>query len=277
MSTAVSAGAYLHHLALCSPDPAALASFYADTMDMQVRRMAPGTWLCEGPMRRMILTEGVEKSLAYAGFACRDSEGLSAIRGHAARAGLPLLPSPSTLFGDEAFSVRDPDGNIIVFGLGGREEQRKGLRGPLQHLTMATQDPDALEQFYTGGLGFCTSDYTRGDSAAPEAIWMRSNHEHHTLACFKRKNAGIDHFSFEVADWAAIKDWCDRMGERRIAIIWGPGRHGPGNNLFIFIEDPDHNWIEISAELEVMYDRPPVTWPAEPYTLNKWGPAIFRD
>jgi hypothetical protein len=58
--------------------------------------------------------------------------------------------------------------------------------------------------------------------------------------------------------------------------MWGPGRHGPGNNLFVFIEDPDGNWIEISAELEVIYGRPAKEWPHAPYTLNQWGTAIMR-
>ena len=36
---------------------------------------------------------------------------------------------------------------------------------------------------------------------------------------------------------------------------WGPGRHGPGNNLFVFYTYPDGDWIEISGELETIYDR----------------------
>jgi len=43
----------------------------------------------------------------------------------------------------------------------------------------------------------------------------------------------------------------------RLPLEWGPGRHGPGNNLFVFVHDPEGNWIEISAELEqVTPDRP---------------------
>jgi catechol 2,3-dioxygenase-like lactoylglutathione lyase family enzyme len=277
MSTAVSAGAYLHHLALCSREPAALAAFHADMMDMQARAIASGDWLCEGPMRRLIITEGASKTLAYAGFACRDDAGLAGIRAHAAGAGLVLLPSPSPLFGDAAFGVRDPDNNLILFGRAAPPPRAKGAKAPLQHLTLASQNPEALEKFYVEALGFRTSDYALGPTGTTAAIWMRSNHEHHTLACFRRNTPGIDHFSFEAGDWATMKDWCDRMGDRRIPLIWGPGRHGPGNNLFVFIEDLDRNWIEISAELEVIHDRPPATWPAEPHTLNKWGPAIFRD
>lgn len=276
MSTAVSAGTYLHHIQLQSGDPARLAQFYADAMDMAARPLGGGDWICEGPLRRVLFTTGENRTLGYGAFGCRDAEGLAALRERAEREGLDILRSPSPLFGPNAFAVRDPDGNPMVFGLGQEEEPRKGLRGPLQHLTLATRDPVAVEAFYVGKLGFLTSDRVVAADGAMNTLFTRSNHEHHSLACFRQERQGVDHHSYEAGDWSVIKDWCDRMGDRRIPIMWGPGRHGPGNNIFIFIEDPDGNWIEISAELEVIYDRPAKQWKHEPRTLNSWGRAIMR-
>jgi catechol 2,3-dioxygenase-like lactoylglutathione lyase family enzyme len=276
MSTAVEAGAYLHHMQLRTGDPAKLAGFYAQTLDMTARRL-PGTdWICEGPQRRMLFTAGPAKTLGYAAFACRDRAGLAAIRARAERTGTEILPSPTTLFGADAFAVRDPDDNLIAFGIALEAPPRMGLRAPIQHLTLATLSPEAIERFYVDQLGFLTSDYVRDKDGNILTCWMRSNHEHHTLACFRHSRQGIDHHSYEAGDWAVIKDWCDRMGSLRIPIMWGPGRHGPGNNIFIFVEDPDDNWIEISAELEVMYDRQPKNWPQEEHTLNSWGRGILR-
>lgn len=276
MSAAVSAGAYLHHLQLQSSDPAGLAKFYADTMDMTARRLGGGEWMCEGPHRRLLFTQGENKTLGYGAFACRDAGGLAALREHAERAGADVQPSPSLLFEGDAFAVRDPDGNPVVFGLARQEAPRPGLRGPLQHLTLATQDPVAIERFYVDTVGFLPSDRVVATDGTVNTIFTRSNHEHHTLACFRQGRAGIDHHSYEAGDWSVIKEWCDRMGDLRIPIMWGPGRHGPGNNIFIFIEDPDSNWIEISAELEVVHDRPVKEWKHEPRTLNSWGHAIMR-
>ena len=276
MSTAVSSGAYLHHMQVESPDPERLARFYADALDMPEVREAGEEWLCEGKQRRLLFVSGEGKKLGYCAFACRDSEGLEAIRVRAADSDVEILPSPSPLFQNHAFAVRDPDGNRIVFGLATDEPVRAGLRGPLQHLTLATLDPVAIERFYVDKLGFLTSDYVRDETGRLLTCWMRSNHEHHTLACFLHTRQGIDHHSYEAGDWSVIKDWCDRMGDRRIPIIWGPGRHGPGNNLFIFVADPDGNWIEVSAELETMYGRQPKHWPHEEHTLNSWGKAIMR-
>jgi len=276
ISTAVCAGAYLHHMQIQSADPAAMANFYADTLDMSSRRLDSGDWLLEGPQRRVLVTSGADRALGFAAFACRDPHGLAAIRARVTAESAEILPSPSPLFGSDAFAVKDPDGNCIVFGRGQSETPRKGVRGPLQHLTLATRDPEAIERFYVGTLGFATSDYVRDETGRIMACWMRSNHEHHTLACFRKSVPGIDHHSYEAGDWSVIKDWCDRMGDRRIPIMWGPGRHGPGNNLFIFIEDPDRNWIEISAELEVVHDRAAQVWPHEEHTVNLWGRGILR-
>lgn len=276
MSTTVQAGGYLHHLQLHTAQPERLARFYADALDMQARQLERDAWICEGPARRVLFAKGPERTLGFAAFGCRDLAGVDAIRARAEAEGVPLLPSPSPLFGAEAFAVRDPDGNFIIFGLGGEEPAARGLRGPIQHLTLATREPEALEAFYVGKLGFLTSDYVRDAEGRILTTWMRSNHEHHTLACFRHARIGIDHHSYEAGDWSAMKEWCDRMGERRIPIMWGPGRHGPGNNLFIFVEDPDNNWIEISAELEVVHARAPKDWPHEERTLNLWGRGILR-
>ena len=276
MSTAVQAGTFLHHIQIRSHDPAQMARFYADAMDMAARPLPGGDWICEGPLRRVLFTDGADRTLGYGAFGCRDADGLLAVRDRAQAHGLPILPSPSPLFGPEAFGVHDPDGNLILFGLGQAEPPRTGLRGPTQHLTLATTDPAAIERFYADALGFLPSDRVVARDGTVNTIFLRSNHEHHTLACFRQDRRGMDHHSYEAGDWSVIKDWCDRMGERHIPVMWGPGRHGPGNNIFIFIEDPDGNWIEISAELEVMYDRPVKEWKHEPRTLNSWGRAILR-
>ena len=277
MAAAVQAGTFLHHIQLESSDPARLAQFYAETMDMTARALAGGEWLCEGPLRRVLFAPGENRRLGYGSFGVRDADSLAAMRENAERAGLDLLTSPSPLFRDGAFAVRDPDGNMMVFGLGVEEPHRKGLRGPLQHLTLATRDPGPIEDFYVGKLGFMVSDYVRSETGQVNTLFTRSNHEHHSLACFRHPDrVGVDHHSYEAGDWSVIKDWCDRMGDLRVPIMWGPGRHGPGNNIFIFVEDPDKNWIEISAELEVMYDRPVGEWRHEERTLNSWGRAIMR-
>lgn len=131
------------------------------------------------------MAQGPAKGLGYGAFACRDRDGLDQIRDRAAAGGGEVLASPSVLFGDEAFAVRDPDGNLVVFGLDRPEPPRPGLRGPIQHLTLATHDMEAIEAFYAGTLGFMVSDRVRKPDGTVSTCFMRSNHEHYSLACFR--------------------------------------------------------------------------------------------
>ena len=274
--TAVQAGAYLHHLAFESAAPADLAAFYADVMDMDCTRVSEVEWRCSGPARRMMIVPGETKKLAFAGLACRDMDGFDLLKARAVSEGLEILVSPSPYF-SEAFAVRDPDGHLICFGLAKEDDApRSGIRGPTQHLTFASKDVERFVEFYHGKLGFGLSDRVLHRDGSIATAFTRSNHEHHSIACFLSDHVGVDHHSYEAGEWITIRDWCDHFAKHDVQVMWGPGRHGPGNNLFIFIEDPDGNWIEVSAELEVIHDRDTVDWPQDPRTLNKWGHAILR-
>ena len=274
-ATAVRAGAFLHHLQLQSPDPQKLAAFYGDAMQMSVEKLAEDRWYCSGPQRQVLIAPGQARGFDFSAFACRDADGLAELRARAKSEGLNPADAPSPLL-DKAFSVRDPDGNGVVFGLAREVGEGRGLRAPLQHATLATFDVGAIESFYADKLGFLVSDRVINDKGGVATSFMRSNHEHHTLACFLSSRKGLDHHSYEAGEWDTIRDWADHFAARDIRLMWGPGRHGPGNNLFIFIEDPDGNWIEVSAELEVIRDRPVKHWPHGERTLNLWGNAILR-
>ncbi|MBX9740148.1 MAG: VOC family protein [Beijerinckiaceae bacterium] len=273
--TTLNAAAYLHHVAFQSADPARLAKFYGDAMQMSVEQQGD-LFICRGPGRRLLVSKGATKQLEHGAFACRDEDSLAELRARAENEGLAPQDAPSILL-EQAFSVLDPDGNRMLFGLALEEaETRPGIKGPTQHLTLATHDPDAIEAFYAGKLGFGVSDRVRKPTGEVSTCFMRSNHEHHSLACFRSDRKGVDHHSYEAGDWNSIRDWCDHFATQDIQLMWGPGRHGPGNNLFIFIVDPDGNWIEVSAELEIVHDRKVKEWPHAERTLNLWGKAILR-
>lgn len=284
--TVARTGAYLHHLAFESSQPERLAAFYGDVMQMEVAKVADREWRCEGPARRVLVVPGRDKTMAYAGLAVRDVESLELVRERAAGEGIAIQPSPSPYFNENAFAVTDPDGNQIVFGVSKpeyvktmgwpRANRGQSIWGPIQHLTYRTQNMDGFYDFYHRKLGFRMVDRVVKKDGTVSTIFVASNHEHHTIAAFAGDRTGIDHHSYEAGEWDYIRDWCDHFASRGIRLMWGPGRHGPGHNLFVFIEDPDGNWIEISAELEVIHDRPCEDWPHEENTLNMWGKAILR-
>jgi hypothetical protein len=85
---------------------------------------------------------------------------------------------------------------------------------------------------------------------------------------------------------------CDLFGERKIPIIWGPVRLGPGHNVAAFHRDHDDWVVEFYTELDQMKDeelgyfdprpwhheRPqrPKVWDAK-QVAYMWGPPPTPD
>ena len=146
-----------------------------------------------------------------------------------------------------------------------------------QHFALRTTQIDAMLAFYTGQLGFHLSDRVLDGEGRLRACFLRTDSLHHSLALFGAPVTCFDHQSFEAPAWSDLKLWADHMASERIEIVWGVGRHGPGNDVFFMVRDPDGNLAEISSEIEECgEDRPAGLWPHEERTLNLWGKAIMR-
>ena len=200
---------------------------------------------------------------------------------------MKILPNPGAVFAPGAFAVCDPDGRLVVFGRprGDLPQAEQGgggaagLPGRLQHDVVASNGLGAMLRFYEDALGFVVSDYVFEDEARSEPTvgFFRSDPEHHSFAVFRCPETRPDHHAYEENCWNDLRDWADHVSTLRIELWWGPGRHGPGNNLFFMIKDPHGYLIEISAELEIVPDG--VTkraWKHEERTLNLWGSAFMR-
>jgi catechol 2,3-dioxygenase-like lactoylglutathione lyase family enzyme len=229
-----------------------------------------------------VVGAGAAPGVPYFALQMQDSAHLARFSAELERRGVRREPSPSPLFGEEAFAVADPDGRRAVFGSGKENSlEEKSMPGRLQHFVCATSQLPELLAFYRDRLGMLESDRVvegKGDGKSDlSACFLRSDPEHHSFAAFRAPESRPDHHCYETDGWTDIRDWADRMGRLGIVLWWGPGRHGPGNNLFFMIEDPDGYKVEFSAELELMPPEMPFrTWPHEQRTLNLWGSAWMR-
>ena len=276
--TTLKSKAYLHHLGLESHDPRRLANFYSQVLNMELQFSENKRWYCIGPDRIIEFFGGDSRKLRFASFACENQDSLNFIMDRALREGVKTHTFKSEFFKIGSFSVFDYDNNQVSFGIPKKQHmpKKKFMHGPLQHLTFKSRDVNKFIDFYQDKLGFAVSDRVVNIDGEVTTCFVRSNQEHHNLACFKSEMAGIDHHSYEVGEWNLIRDWCDHFSDLGVKLFWGPGRHGPGNNLFVFIEDCDGNRIELSAELEIITARKIVEWPHEPRTLNLWGEGLMR-
>ena len=269
--------ARLHHLRRDSAEPERLARWYGELLDDRVEPLADGAWLVQGHARRLVVGRGAPGAVPWIALAMRDAAHLAGYAAALDALGVAREAWRTPLFQDGAFAVADPDGRRIVFGLPLRVAGvQSKLHGRLQHFVCASARVPEMLDFYRDRLGARESDRVlEGEDLA--AVFLRSDPEHHSFATFRAPESRPDHHCYETAGWMDIRDWGDRMASLRIPLWWGPGRHGPGNNLFFMVEDPDGHKVEFSAELELMpEDMRYRTWPHEQRTLNLWGSAWMR-
>jgi catechol 2,3-dioxygenase len=269
--------ARLLYLQLGSPAPEGLARFYAKIFGTTALKKAAG-WACFGPGRCLLFSEGSANTLLSAGYAMADEGRIQSLKSRAAANLVAAPPIASELFEPGVIALRDPDDNCLVYGV--PTTSARPADAPLarlQHVVVGSTDVARMVNFHTTVIGMRKSDEVHDDDGDLRACFMRSDDEHHSFAVFRTPKNRLDHHCYELPDWNGIRDWGDRLAAHHIPVKWGPGRHGPGNNLFLFFHDPDGNWVELSTELEVVSAQRPVgIWRHEERTLNSWGRAHLR-
>lgn len=114
----------------------------------------------------------------------------------------------------------------------------------LGHVVLNTPNQPAMEAFYRT-LGLRVTDRTsRGMS------FMRCNRDHHTLALVNSPRRGLQHAAFDVVELDNVMHALGELKRAGTPCIWGPGRHGPGHNIFTSYTDPAGNIVEYYAEME---------------------------
>ena len=291
--------AHLHRLHLQSPQPERLVDFYVHSYGMrkgQVPGLAAGqqavasAFSAMAPGRQVMASNGAANQLHYFLYSLETQAAWASFVQRTAQ----VPKADASAFAElptNALAFRDPDGHCVVFASSDvvdanemdtdvlpAASNAKALPPAItQHLGIRTPNIDAMVTFYSEVLGFVVSDRVHDDQGQLKACFLRTSELHHALALFGAPVSCFDHQSFEAPDWEGLKHWADHMGDLRQEIVWGVGRHGPGNDVFFMVRDPDGNLSEISSEIEVCTpDRPMGIWKHEERTLNLWGKAIMR-
>ncbi|MCX7314567.1 MAG: VOC family protein [Hyphomicrobiales bacterium] len=192
----------------------------------------------------------------------------------------------------KVLSFQDPKGTTIELfrewtAIGNREQVIGAGAFKLGHVAFVTPDPLQMAEFYGKVLGFRISDWI-GDFF----VFMRCNADHHSVNFIAGKSARMHHIAYELRDFSHLQTACDLFGDRKIPIIWGPVRLGPGHNVAAFHRDHDDWVVELYAELDQMkddelgyfdprpwhQDRPqrPKVWDAK-MIAYMWGPPPTAD
>ena len=163
----------------------------------------------------------------------------------------------------------------------GSHHQVNGI-GPLKlgHVAFHCPDVKAVADFYAKVMGFKVSDWIED-----WFVFMRCNPDHHTVNFIRGDNIEMHHMAFELKDMSHMQNACELFAMKKIRILWGPLRHGPGHNVATYHRNPDEHTVELYIELDQMKDeelgyfdpRPwhrntpqrPMTWKRTESTI--WG------
>ncbi len=176
--------------------------------------------------------------------------------------------------GGQQLVIRDPQGRryAIVHGDARRDLADSAPADQpqrLAHAVLNSRDVAAAQGFLEQVLGFVLADRTR------IMAFMNCDRDHHSLAISDADNDALNHIAFVMPSIDGVMRGGGRLRDAGHAIEWGPGRHGPGDNVFNYFIDPFGVVIEYTAEVEQIDEayQPGMpsdwTWPAG--RTDQWG------
>jgi len=177
--------------------------------------------------------------------------------------------------GGVALSMRDEAGRVFRVVQGDATvatlADDSSRPGRLAHVNINTSDIERDIRFLVNGLGFRLTDR----SAA--MAFLRTNDDHHSIVLAKATCDTLNHVAFNHECWEDVMKASGRMRDARFPIGWGPGRHGPGNNVFMYFVDPFGIVIEHTAEVSQVDDSyrvgGPEDWVWPEGRVDQWGIA----
>ena len=149
--------------------------------------------------------------------------------------------------GGTGFTLKDPAGRRLRIVQDAADNapdpsaQSRPVR--LAHVNINTTDIDRDIAFLEAGLGFLVTDLSA------QMAFLRTNADHHAIVMARAAVDTLNHVAFLHADWEDVMRASGRMCDAGFPIGWGPGRHGPGDNVFVYFVDPFGIVIEHTAEV----------------------------
>jgi 2,3-dihydroxy-p-cumate/2,3-dihydroxybenzoate 3,4-dioxygenase len=149
----------------------------------------------------------------------------------------------------------------------------------LLHVVYETNYFDELYDFFVNTLNFAVSDIQGREMAW---AWLRvfPNPYHHSFALTKGPENKLNHIAYKVKTIDDIGKQVNRLKEREVPILLGPGRHHPSGSVFLYYADPDGITLEYSQGMEEFPEvgaREPRRLEPSLLTLDEWGGQPGKD
>jgi catechol 2,3-dioxygenase len=257
--------------------------FYTEVWQLESAAEAKGTHYLRGtgPYHYILALRPTDKTgVVRVVFDARDRASVDALFGQAKQNGALKLDPPAALKtpgGGYGFGCQDPEGRnyAVVCEVADHADGSDKPDRPrkLSHINLNTRDNDVSFAFLRDAFGFALSDQTG------KFRFVRCNADHHSMVLCFSDAPTLNHIAFEMPDIDSIMRGAGRMRDHGYPVEWGPGRHGPGSNVFCYFCGPEEVVIEYTGDMQQIDDSHkvgmPPDWKWPPRRLDRWGVCDF--
>ncbi len=246
------------YVVVLTPDVAGSAGDLADIVGLRMTSRSPDRILMSSNTRtcEVAFMAGAKSAIRAVGLEVQDGAAVDEIARRAASDGCRILDdTPSLDIVERAVRFATPFGPVFEIHTPVPRDKPQPINAPnthskrLDHANLRVNDPRAFHDFATGTLGMQLSDRTEDYSRA----WYRCGDGfHHTLAA--GQGNGLHHYGFDAHSLLDLAAVADNLVLKGRSLLWGVGRHGPGNNIFSYYLDPNGCVIETSFGMERIDD-----------------------
>lgn len=290
--------AHLAHLEVFTPAPDASLRFYTDVLGLEeTEREGQSAYLRawgEWSHHSLKLTEAPQPGLGHVGWRARSPEDLdvAVARIEERDAGEGWLEE--SIGHGLAFRYRSPSGQLHEMFW---EEQRyvapPGMESPypdrpqryvprgiaprqIDHVTVMSHDPVGDAEWFRDTLGYRFTEYIVLDEEAGVALFamVSNNEKSHDLGLVLDSSpipGRIHHFAWWVESREELLRAADILLNADVAIEFGPGRHGMGEQDYLYVREPGGLRVEVVTGGYRLY--------VPDWETKKWapsqGPTIF--
>ena len=255
--------------------------FYQDLWGLEVVRQDDGLAYLASPVDSaafiLRLRRADAKRLDLVSFACATADGVDALADRLAANGVRIDRAPALLMspgGGYGFRFFDCDGRLVEISadVADRAPGGSDLRGiplSLSHVVFNTTDIQRTLAFYEREVGLKLTDWL-----ADFMCFLRCDTaQHHILALSQAPHVSLNHVAYEVGSIDAQMRGTGRLMRAGHKVIWGPGRHGAGDNTFSYFLDPAGNICEYTTEMEAVDEAGWIVrrFETTPEAQEQWG------
>jgi catechol 2,3-dioxygenase len=271
------------HIALQTEDLETCVREATEILGLRETESADGwVYLSHGRQHHSLqYKQAAQSAVDHVGLLARDAEAIEEIK-----ARLQDEPSAEIITeGDlgpglgDGIAFRGPEGFVFVvyFAMeSGSSSPSPGAGVPPRrfgHVTYLSPEPALLGDFLQRVLDFRISDIV-GDG-----LFLRCNADHHGIGVMPGEQAVLHHHAWEVSSIVELGRLGDLLDQRGQGLLWGPLRHGAGDNIAAYFPDRSGVVVEYYTDMGQIDDETnyePGRWDPEDghRWYSKWAPGI---